>query len=147
MTKIWAIVAESSRARIYELEGPSSSIKELEDLVHPESRLHEQNLTSDLPGRGMDDMGSGHHAMSDKTDPKDQEAINFAKSISHLLESARVENKFDKLVVISEPSFLGLLRKHLTNATSQTVAQEIGKNLVRHKPEEIRKHIDRSVLI
>ena len=87
------------------------------ELVHPESRQHEQELTSDLPGRAFDSGGQGRHAMGTEISPKEQEAITFAKMVSDYLETARVQHSYEKLVLVAAPTFLGLLRKNLTDAT------------------------------
>ena len=92
MQKTWIIAAESSRARIFTVSSPSSPLEELETLAHPESRLHERNMVSDLPGKHADkdgrQRGSGHHAFQEKIEPKDQELIYFAKWLADHLTDA-----------------------------------------------------------
>ena len=73
MNSTWIIVADASRARFFEASGSSSDIFETETLTHPEGRLHEQDLTSDLPGRAYDSSGEGRHAMGSSVEPKKHE--------------------------------------------------------------------------
>lgn len=137
----WVLVADSSRARIFESETPSSPLVELETFAHPEGRQHDRDLTSDLPGRNADSSGVGHHAMSNETDPKKQESINFAKLIAQHLEQARTANKLHKLIIVAAPTFLGIMREQLNNQISKLITMELDKNLVQHDINDIRQHL------
>lgn len=137
----WVLVADSSRARIFESETPSSPLIELETLAHPEGRQHDRDITSDLPGRNADSSGVGHHAMSNETDPKKHEAANFAKRIAQHLEQARTANKLHKLIIVAAPSFLGQIRDQLNNQVSKLITMELDKNLVQHEVNDIRSHL------
>ncbi len=141
MSNTWVLVADSSRARIFEAESSKGPLKELTDLVFPESRLHAQKLTSDLPGRSFDSNGQGRHDLEERTDIKQSEAINFARRINEHLEKSRIKGAFRKLVVAATPSFLGILRKTLNTNTSKLVTQEIDKNLVKLDVKDVRKHL------
>ena len=74
MKLTWLIVADNSKARIFSVDSRMGPITEIESIVHTEARLHEQNMTSDLPGRGNGKKGAGH-AYQDEISPKDQENI------------------------------------------------------------------------
>jgi len=141
MGSTWVLVADSSHARIFEAESSRGSLKELTDLIHPESRLHAQKLTSDLPGRTFDSNGHGRHDLEERTDVKESEAINFARKINEYLEKSRIKGAFRRLVVAATPSFLGILRKTLNSNTSKMVTQEIDKNLVKLDIKDVRKHL------
>lgn len=141
MGTIWVLVAESSRAKLYEIETPRAPLVEIHEFSHPESRQHEHELTTDLPGRAYDSHGQGRHAMEANMSPKQHEARVFAKQIGDYLEAARIQRRFRELIIISAPAFLGLLRKNLSDATNQCVTQEIDKNLVQHDAADIRAHL------
>jgi protein required for attachment to host cells len=143
MPKTWILVADSSRARIFLADTASSPLVELESFTHPASRQHEQEITSDLPGKqnGRGLNGSFAHAMSQETDPKHQEAINFAKEVAQHLNKSHSKNKFKQLIIAAAPNFLGLLRDNLTDSTRRSLTLQIDKNLTQHKPEDIRKHL------
>lgn len=141
MPKTWVVVAESSRAKIFELDKRNLPLKELEGFAHTPSRAHEQQLTSDLPGRSQDSHGHGSHKMGSQVSAKQHESQEFAKTIGQHLDSARCEGKFDKLIIMSSPAFLGQLRKQLSAETRKFVHSEIDKNLVRHKPTDIQQHL------
>lgn len=140
MTSTWILVADSSRARIFVADTPST-IQEIEDFTHAEGRLHEQDMTSDLPGKGAGISGTGRHAYQDQIDPKEQEAINFAKSVANHLDKEHTRNKFERLMIISDPSFLGELRKQLSAQSRNSVCFELDKNITTHSVDDIRKHL------
>ena len=141
MSHAWILVADSSRARIFEAKNAIGPLTEIEDLMNPESRMHEQNLTSDLPGRAYDSHGSNRHAMEEKTSAKDHEAENFAKLINRHLEKLRTKGMLKKLVVAAAPSFLGVLRKKLNANMTKLISTEIDKNLVQLDILDVRKHL------
>jgi len=136
---IWILVADSTRARIFEATSPISPFTEIDDLAHPEGRLHPHDLTSDKHGRTYDAGSSGSHGRDNPVDPKQQEAIAFARQIAECLECACSENKFERLVLVAAPAFLGLLRENLANTVVRLVTREVDKNIVQLKVDEIRK--------
>jgi len=136
MSKTWVIVAESSRAKIFELEKRNSPLKEIQGLTHTASRLHQKEQTSDSPGRTP-----GQHKLMQQTTTKDNASNEFARSIRQHLDAARNKGKFTKLIIMSPPSFLGRLRKQLGSAMNKYVISEIDKNLVRHSTKDIQAHL------
>jgi protein required for attachment to host cells len=137
----WVIVAESSRARVFETAKSRQDLKEIESFSHPESRLHDRDLTSDLPGRAFDSQGQNRHSMEQPVDPKEKEVISFARQLSHYLETARTNNEFQHLGLVAPPEMLGILRETLSSETSKLLAFEVGKNLVKLPEKEISSHL------
>ncbi len=140
MKSTYILVADSSRARIFTAATPSSALEEIEALAHTEGRLHDREMTSDLPGKvkGEGKMG---HAFEQATDPKKHEASIFAHRIAGFLEGAHNEKKFEQLLIIAEPSFLGLLRNQLPEQIKKLVCFELDKNITTHSNDDIRKHL------
>ena len=136
MSKTWVVVAESSRAKIFELEKRNAPLKEISGFAHTPSRLHQKELTSDLPGRTP-----GRHKLIQQTTTKENASNEFARSIRNHLSSARNKGQFNKLIIMSPPSFLGRLRKQLGSAINKCVISEIDKNLVRHSTQDIQSHL------
>jgi protein required for attachment to host cells len=137
----WILVANSTNARIFSAQTASSPLIEVESFVHTESRLHDRDITSGLPGKIRSEGGIGGHAFEQPTDPKEHEAINFAHFIAYFLENARIENKFGQLLIMAEPSFLGLLRLQLPEPLKKLVAFELVKNITKHSAADIRAHL------
>jgi protein required for attachment to host cells len=140
MKLTWILVADNTRARIFTASTPSSALEELEGFTHAEGRLHDREMTTDLPGRIKSADGSGH-AFEQPTDPKKHEADNFAHLIAQHLEAAHNANKFEQILIIAEPSFLGLLRNCLPANVKKHVVYELDKNITTQSAADIRKHL------
>lgn len=141
MKPTWLIVADNSMARIFFTNMHKGPIQEIESFSHEEARLHEHEMTSDLPGRSNGKGGGGGHAYTDEVSPKQQEDINFARQIAHHLDEARKAGKFKQLILVAAPGFLGNLRNMLSPQTKNLISFELDKNLAQLSPEEIRKHL------
>ena len=135
------LVADSSRARLFVAEKANAGLHEIETFSHPEGRLHEQNMSSDLPGRHAGNTGSGSHIYQEETKPKEQEMIDFAKRLTSYLDDLVSKHKVNNLSIIAAPSFLGVLRKNLSDQTDKLVSFELDKNLVTHSVDDIQKHL------
>ena len=141
MKSTFVLVADSSQARLFTVESSTSPLQEIETLVNPINRLHEQEITSDLPGKDKGHSGAGGHAYQGHTDTKDQIAIDFAKRITKHLEQVRAKNHLRKLLVVSAPGFLGQLRSEFSSALGKLVCYELDKNLTTHSNDDIRHHL------
>ncbi len=138
MNKTWVVVADTSRARIFSAETPTSKLQETETMTHPAARLHPGDLVSDRPGRDRNAV-NGSHNLGQETTTKDEEAIRFATEVCGRLEQGRIKCQFDKLYIVAAPSFLGHIRKHQTPALKKVIAGEISKNIALKEAEEIQK--------
>jgi protein required for attachment to host cells len=139
MNNVWVVVASSTRCRIFTQRTHNGALLLLDELSHPEGRLHSRDLNSDRPGRSFDSQGEGRHAMGEPTDPVEQENLRFAKTIATILENARKKTQFDRLALVADPRFLGYLRHELSSITRQCVSTELQKNLAEADPEVIRQ--------
>lgn len=137
----WVVVANQSEARVYAQEGPRGELVELNHIANPGGQKMDSQLVSDRPGRSFDIAGEGRHAMEPSTDPKEYEAIRFAKDLARDLDVARARNAFDKLVLVAAPEFLGLLRHELTPPAAKLVEREIDKNLLPVAANELREQL------
>ena len=141
MDKIWVLVADSGRARLFQAEGTIGALQERTDLVMPTSRLQEQELVSDRPGRAFDSVGEGRHAMEPPTPAKEVESGRFAAELATLLESERQRGAYKRLVLVAPPAFLGQLRGALSDSVKTLVSAELDKHLVQLDAEAIRRHL------
>ena len=139
MSHVWVVVASSTRCRIFKQESHRAPLVEIEDLVHPEGRLRRSELESDRPGRTADGSGRSRHRMGEPMDRTDHESARFAKSVASRLERARQRHRFERLVVVADPRFLGHLRHGLSGATRSCVTAQLKKNLCTADPEAIRE--------
>jgi protein required for attachment to host cells len=141
MKSTFILAADSTRARLFTTTSSSSPLHEIETLSNPEGRLHEHDITSDLPGKVNGRVGEGGHAYQDETSAKEQLVTDFARRIAKHLDQARVTHKFKRLFVIAAPSFLGKLRAQFSAPLSSLICFELAKNLTTHSIADIRKHL------
>ncbi|MBV8157296.1 MAG: host attachment protein [Dyella sp.] len=138
---VWIVVANRAAARLFQASQPTGPLEELDAFIHPEGRLQEHDLVSDRPGRSFDRYGAGRHAEDPDTEATEQEATNFAVQLSRFLHKARCDRKFDTLVLVAAPAFLGALRERLDVPTRERITLEVDKNLVQRSAGEIRSHL------
>jgi protein required for attachment to host cells len=140
MRKTWVVVADNSRARIFTVETPSSPLIEIDSIVHPEGRMHDRDITSDLPGRGAGSGGS-RHSYENETDAKDYENMGFAKRIAGFLDNSRKDDRCKNLVIVAAPGLLGNLRGEMNDQTRKMITLELAKNLSHLNANDIRRHM------
>lgn len=146
--KTRVVVADQGEARYYEL---ADSLHLIRKITHPEAHMRDRDLVSDRPGRVFDhaNLGGGrrgavaHHATGGENTPRKVEAERFAHQIITDLDADRLHGQFDRLVVVSGPGFLGLLRSSMPKALQAAVVLEVEKDLVHSTDETIRSHIPR----
>ncbi|MFZ2405515.1 MAG: host attachment protein [Methylobacter sp.] len=140
MKLTWILIADSTRARIFTADSSSSPLEEIEDFSHTEGRLHDREITSDLPGK-IKSVGGGGHAFEQPTDPKKHEADSFAHRIAEYLEDALNTNRFEQLLIVAPPAFLGLLRNQLPEPVKKLVRFELNKDITMLSVADIREHL------
>ena len=105
----WYVIASRVSAVIY-TNGSDHKFHFLDRLSNPQGCLREIDLDSDKPGRGFSSPGVAfHHSLDRRSKSHEQVAKRFARKIGRILERAQRENRFDNLVLVAEPHFLGLL--------------------------------------
>ena len=137
----WILVADSARARFFSVDSATAPLKAFDQIVHPEGRLHDKDMTSDRPGRAFDSSGEGRHATGSSVSPKEQESVRFAKTIASYLDQGRVNNSYGSLVLVADPRFLGHIRDAVPSEVAKLVSLEVNKDLSKAKEGEIRKHL------
>lgn len=138
MSDVWVVVASSTRCRIFAQHKHSGPLEPVAELDHPEGRLRARDFASDRPGRSFDSAGNGRHAMGQPVNAHEQENIRFAKTVATKIDAARKKDRFDRLVLVADPRFLGHLRHGLSPATRQRLTTELQKNLADADPKVIR---------
>ena len=140
MSKLWVVVADQSKARIFTVAEPHGELLDVDELEHPEARDREQTMTSDRPGRGFDSKGPGSHAMGSTDDPGKQGTIRFVKQVADHVQAAHNEGRCNRLLLVAGPTLLGMLRENMKGLSGLKIS-EIEKNLGQYDAREIRKHL------
>lgn len=141
----WVLVANSSQAKLFRLT-QFPKIEPIQDFAHPESRLHDQDLISDKPGRNFDRMGTGRHSYESKHDPKSLEIDKFGKILAEHLNLAHENGDFSRLYLLANPSFLGVLRQELNPRLQNAIVSEIAKDMTEHPKSDIEHQIEAALI-
>ena len=125
----WVVVCDEFQATFYSREKKYSPMQALALLQNDVAREKSGDLVSDRGGRAFDSQGQGRHTMGgEKTDPKSQANVVFAKEIAERVSAAQSQQRFDRLIVVAAPRFLGLLRPALASAgiePERTIDKEV----------------------
>jgi protein required for attachment to host cells len=142
MPKTWIVVADSSRARVFEVLDRNEKLHEIDDLVNPEGRQGERDLRTDTRGRfyGRGEQLQGHTA-TPNTDPMTHESQLFAKTVANYLDQAHIEHRYERLCLIAAPKFLGLLREKLGKDTKQLVFEELDKDISWRDGRQVEEYV------
>ncbi|MFT7009756.1 MAG: protein required for attachment to host cells [Colwellia sp.] len=137
----WVIVGDSARARFYKTKNATSDFQEFQTLIHNESRMQEQELTSDRSGNSHDTAGMSRFNINPDQNTKQKESEKFAHEIASYLEKSRTDNKFSQLVVVAAPKFLGQLRHELSDSCKRMIVSEYDKNISHIRTSDLRTHL------
>ncbi len=125
MPTTWIVTADSSRARILQVAGRERLV-EVEDFLNPEGRLHNREITTDANPRLH---GPGGLGAREEPSAVEHAVEMFSKRLGNYLEKARTDHRYDRLVLVAPPKFLGVMRKELGKEVEKLVADELGKDL------------------
>lgn len=144
MGMTWVLVAHRGGARVFEHAGRGKGLSLVQDLPHPAGRLKSGEINSDRPGRsyssGAAGSGFARHGFG-KDDATVEVAAQFARELAGLLERGRTEKRYDRLVLVAEPSFLGNLRASLSTPTAAVVSATLDKDLGQVPQHDLPKHL------
>jgi protein required for attachment to host cells len=112
----WVVVADGSRARIFETPGLKLDLREIEDLV---------NIVPNGPA------------------PSEKDREKFAKTVADYVEQGRIHQRYERLRLAVEPKFLGMLRERLSKETRQMIFEGINGDLSALDAREIQAHLQR----
>jgi len=119
MSVHWVVLADASRAQIFASDVMLEQLTPIELFEHPESRAKAHDLVAG--GRGAT---HGHdQAIKSRferhSDPHQATVDAFSRKIADVLMAARLEHRFERLVLVAPPEFLGEVRGHLDRATTR----------------------------
>lgn len=131
---------------IYQTKGPGGALDLLKALSHPKSRMRNSELTTDGGGRNKTSAGEGSRPKTEwNTLAQEAEATLFAKEISSELSGGRKQQKFDRLVLVASPEFLGKLRETLDPHVLERVVGEINKDYLKLPLAELHEKVNEAI--
>jgi len=138
--RTWIFVADGARARFLENLGPGKGLAPALDHELQQQLPTNRELVTDKPGRGAGPDGE-HHGYAPRVDWHEFEKERFAHQVAKLLDKARAERRFDRLVLVAPPKALGHLRDEIDKATREMVTGELHKDLTRADDAELTRHL------
>lgn len=129
---IWVVSADSNTCRIYHYQKQPTELTIIKEIVHPENKLKDSEITSDRPGHYQSGQ-TAHGTYFPHSDPKVVKIDTFSRQIADELDDARKKQKFDKLILIAAPHMNGLLLQHLNKNVKHLISHNIQKDLL-HLP-------------
>ncbi|HMM75358.1 MAG TPA: host attachment protein [Gammaproteobacteria bacterium] len=141
MNTNWILVAHRSGARVFSSAGAHSALTLVEDIDFEQGRLRPREIEADRPGRSHDRFGEQRHGVGTEQSPTEHLAVEFAQSLAAMLKTAHEEKKFDRLVLVAGPKFLGHLREALDKQTAAAVKATLDKDLGEIPPQELPSHL------
>jgi len=140
----WILVTDATRARLFSSELPEDKWAILQEFEHPQGRQPSSEIRpSSAPGRMQQGTSAGgrHTAFEPRTSPRMASDERFAEELSAFLEHACSARDFDKLVVVAEPHWAGILQAALGRQTAKHVQTVVHKDLVACDSTEIRERL------
>lgn len=137
----WYVVARRTEAVIYK-EDAQHHFQFVYRLVNPRGRKPEIELDSDRPGRGASSAnGTFHHALDRSWNRHETVAKKFAKKIAQALTHAARQNRFDELVLVAEPHFLGMLRDEIPASLRAKIKHEVNREYAKGSDQFLHDQI------
>ena len=146
MATSWILVANASEAKVYSNKGIGKGLEIVAKLNHPDSRKKASDLVSDRPGH-MPGAGNGHGSHIPLTDPKQHEHDIFARKLVHQLDQGRTANSYQRLIVVAEPHFRGLLNGVMNSQVSGLVSDTIDKDYTKLNDKELAAHLEKVIYL
>ena len=122
--KLWILVGNASRMRLFSGDERGEDWRLLEEFRHDESRAHDMDLREqrDNPNAGT------LHGPQPEIEPdgrRELEHDRFARELSGRLDRGVDSHIFERLIIAAPPEFLGRLRKALSKRVLQRLMLDL----------------------
>jgi protein required for attachment to host cells len=125
----WVLVADTGRARLFELRDDTPDLIEIACDINPEGRAGERRLGTDRAPTVNESVGPARHSIEPHTSAREKISHAFARRIADELERGRGRRRFGRLILVAPAKFLGALHESLGAALRDSVAGELNKDL------------------
>ena len=143
----WILIADGSRARLFEHQRSRQSFELVFEDDRPELRDRELMRDSDRPGRIHESVGQVRHGMQPHTPADQRIREHFARELVDRLAQGANEHQFGQLLLVAPPTMLGALRSHLGEALRERVIAEIDKDLTKIPAHELPEHLQEWLIV
>jgi protein required for attachment to host cells len=136
--RIYILVADLGRAKIYKSETPVKALELVFDQVNFQGKKKPSEIYSDKAGGQHSGFGGYHNFAGERRNNEDD---RFSRELANMLKNEYQAGKFDVLALISPPHFLGKLRQNLDKECQKIVIRSIDKDLLRMTEQDIINHL------
>jgi protein required for attachment to host cells len=144
MKTAWIVVANASRAQVYQRSANDDALEAIKSFVHPESRLRSADLKDDRLGHTITDTG-GHTSYSPPTSIEEKEQERFARQITEWLKQGLDAGQCGALHLFASDRMLGALRTHLDPQLASRVGHSAAIDLTAFTGRELENRISRQL--
>lgn len=118
MKDIWILVANRTMAKLFESRSIRDELKPIKTISNP-------------------------YILPTEKTPHDRDADAFARHLALMLERDRSRGRFDELILVAEPGFLGKLRAYFGKRTgSLGNVKTVNKELIHVSAKNLRLHLN-----
>lgn len=148
MSTTWIVSADAGRARIFAESDPQQALEEVKDMVSANARLRDSDINTDRIGATA--AGQSIHSTGGATPnkqyqpaqtPEQHDATLFAKDVCGFLLQGMQDKRFQKLSLVAEPRFLGVLREALDNQLKPLINLELNKDYSHLDGRQLREQL------
>ncbi|HEX6612847.1 MAG TPA: host attachment protein [Rhodanobacteraceae bacterium] len=145
MQPTWILVADRARARILEISD-EEPLAEIACFANLESRARARDTTTHRLPRVNESASAARHAIEPHTPLREKASQRFARLLGDALERGRDEHRYERLVLVAPPRFLGSLHEALDDPLRECVVEEIGHDLTMLPIHALRERLPPAVL-
>ncbi|HEX7130181.1 MAG TPA: host attachment protein [Rhodanobacteraceae bacterium] len=145
MQPTWILVADRARARILEISD-EEPLTEIACFASPESRVRARDTTTHRLPRTNESASAARHAIEPHTPLRQKSSQRFARLLGDALGRGRDEHRYERLVLVAPPRFLGSLHEALDEPLRACVVQEIGHDLTTLPIHALRERLPPAAL-
>lgn len=139
----WIVLANARSTRVVTHQGPGKGLAALDGKI----------WYADKPSEPRDQAGVGHSiagpgiAAVEQSDARLINDTRFAKKIVAQLSKDYQAKSFDRLILVSGPHMLGLLRAEIDGVLKRALIGAIAKDLSAQPMEKIETHLGELIAI
>lgn len=136
MSKIWLLVTDAPKASLLEMPREVGSQTEIACFTGPNGRSPGQRHEHGRQERTQESANSARHAIEPHTSLRKKHTGRFADLLRDTIRRGRMENRFEQLVLMAPPRFLGVLRDRLDDQAPKCVTAEVGDDQLARSLDE-----------
>ena len=138
MQTTWVVVADRNCATVFSVPRGLARLRQLAELHYSPMPV---NGDAGEPCSGDIQASDPVPDSPDSPDSDERQLRGFAAQVALYVEKARLDLRFDELILVAGPTFLSYLRESLCQTVRDAVVAEIPKNLVGAQRETLQEQV------